>query len=113
MVSALFKAIEQRRDGRKFVDQPIESRLHAFIFAEHPETNLHFHVAMKFDYWRGDRRDAEWRDFIEKKWRELSRAGSVELKRIDDEAGWAAYITKEFGRRGTDFWLAADFHSPK
>lgn len=96
---ALLGSRFNRMDGRK--------RLMGFVFAEHIETNLHFHVAVRPGL-LATRAEEEARCvLLSEAWKYRVASGSCLLKPMSDAAGWGSYISKEFRRADFDFWTSS------
>ena len=96
---ALLGSRFNRKDGRK--------RLLGFVFAEHLNTNLHFHLAVRPGS-PATRAEEEARCVaLSEAWQHRVASGSCLLKPMSDAAGWASYITKESRRADFDFWTSS------
>ena len=96
---ALLGSRFNRIDGRK--------RLLGFVFAEHVETNLHFHLAVRPGS-PATRAEEEARCvLLSEIWKYRVASGSCLLKPMSDAAGWGSYISKEFRRADFDFWTSS------
>jgi hypothetical protein len=91
-----------------------EDRLWAVAFIEHPDSNIHLHVALRLEtHQLAAIRTGEdgWRQFIDEVWSAITKgSGSIMFNRITSPDGWGGYVTKEGNRHDLDYILAADFH---
>lgn len=96
---ALLGSRFNRKDGRR--------RLLGFVFAEHLDTNLHFHIAVRPGS-PTTRTEEEARCVaLSEVWKYRVASGSCLLKPMSDAAGWGSYISKEFRRADFDFWTSS------
>lgn len=97
--------------GRKNVTgAPSGDRVFAVAFVEHPDTNIHLHVAMRLDGWWPDQSQADAGDTIEVIWKRITGgAGSTQLDPIED-AGWGRYMTKKAAIVSGDYLLSRYYH---
>lgn len=97
--------------GRKNVgNRPLSDRLFAVAFVEHPDTNIHLHVALRLDGWWQDQPPLPMERHIEVLWKRVTGgAGNTLLRQIDDD-GWGYYITKEADLLAGDFFMSSDYH---
>lgn len=95
---------------KNVVHVPSADRLFAVAFVEHPNTNIHLHVALRLDGWWQDRSPMLVEDRIGVIWGSITKgAGSTLLREIED-AGWGWYATKEANVLAGDYLLSSSFH---
>lgn len=111
MISLFCRCMDQYRFNRRDVSKiPSDERFSAVALIEHPESNIHVHMAAKLDSWLdAPVSDSDKRQF-EKIWRECTRgSGTLHIEHTFNPRGWLMYITKDFHKSMT--WiLASDFH---
>ena len=93
--------------GRRYRRMDARRRLLAFIFAEHENSNLHFHLAIRPG--RGGT-IAEQRARIERlviAWQSRVPSGTFELTEAHDATGWHRYVSKDLYSEHTDFWVSS------
>lgn len=97
--------------GKKNVSKvPTADRLFAIAFIEHPNTNIHLHVALRLDGWWPARAPRKVDERIGEIWGSITcGAGSTLLRSIEDE-GWGWYCTKEANVRKGEYLLSVDYH---
>ena len=112
MISLFCQRMDQYRFGRRDVTKlPSEDRFSAVAIIEHPESNIHVHMAAKLDSWlRAPLCDSDKRQF-EKMWKQCTRgSGTLYFDETYDPKGWLFYITKGFYNQPMNWMLASDFH---
>lgn len=112
MISLFCQRMDQYRFGRRDVTKlPSEDRFSAVAIIEHPESNIHVHMAAKLDSWlRAPLCDSDKRQF-EKMWKQCTRgSGTLYFDETYDPKGWLFYITKGFHNQPMNWMLASDFH---
>jgi hypothetical protein len=91
---------------------PRSARIRAYAVAEHLNSNIHFHLAIKLI----DGRDVHPANLpgvlieAERLWLASTPGGSFEAKRLFDARGWARYLTKDCWK-GSELILGETFHS--
>ncbi len=97
--------------GRKNVaGAPSDDRLFAVAFVEHPDTNIHLHVALRLDGWWSDGPYNDVEHTIDAIWKLITGgAGSIRLRPIED-MGWGWYMTKEARLVSGDYLLSSHYH---
>lgn len=112
----LFKRFCYEVDRYKFGKREVskltsESRFFAVASIEHPNTNIHLHVAANLTGWLTERVSPTDVRELHKIWGGCTMgAGSIEIKEIHDRRGWLFYMTKECFYRPLDLIFASDFH---
>lgn len=115
----LFGRLMKRMDekiipSRRMGNVASEDRLWAIGFVEHPDSNIHLHVALRLKLHQLSAAPAGeegWRDFINKAWSVVTKgSGTMKFERTTTAAGWTKYITKENTKHELDYIMAADFH---
>lgn len=90
---------------------PSADRFSAVATIEHPDSNIHIHVAANLGSWLPKPvSDIDLHEF-HKMWGRCTRgSGDVEFVDAYDVPGWLFYMTKEFYKRPMDLMFASDFH---
>lgn len=111
MISLFCRRMDQYRFKRRDVSKiPSDDRFSAVALIEHPESNIHVHMAAKLDSWlEAPVSDSDKRQF-EKIWRQCTRgSGTLHFEDTFYPKGWLTYITKDF-HKSMSWMLASDFH---
>lgn len=97
----------QRRNVRSI---PSIDRVHAIGVAEHLDSNLHLHFAVRLDGWLEKPFSQPDHAVFEHYWRKISKSGSIWISKNYAPFGWEKYMMKEHYRRDGDIILSRDFH---
>jgi hypothetical protein len=87
------------------------ARFSAVAAIEHPDSNIHIHVAAKLSGWLpGPLSSVDERE-LRKMWGSCTKgSGSIEIKEAYDVRGWLSYMTKEFSNWPMNVIFSSDFH---
>lgn len=90
------RRVDQERLGGKFYREPPEKRLRFLVTAEKWETHPHCHglIRLREDELADTGLEAIERTYNEI-WQEICPGGSIKIRPITDELGWANYASKE------------------
>lgn len=111
MISLFCRRVDQYRFHRRDVNKiPSDDRFSAVALIEHPESNIHVHMAAKLDSWL-EAPVSDWdKQQFEKIWRQCTRgSGTLHFEDTLNPRGWLTYITKDF-HKSMDWMMASDFH---
>ena len=111
MISLFCRRVDQYRFKRRDVNKILsDDRFSAVALIEHPESNIHVHMAAKLDSWLEAPLSDTDKLHFEELWRQCTRgSGTLFFKEISNPRGWLTYITKDF-HKTMSWMLASDFH---
>lgn len=112
MVGLFCSRMDRYRFGVKNVRAlPSAERFSAVAIIEHPDTNIHVHMAARLDSWlQAPVTDKDVRNF-EKMWQQCTRgSGKLYFEQAFDPKGWLFYMTKGLHNDSMDWMFASDFH---
>jgi hypothetical protein len=89
----------RRKDGRR--------RHLGFIFAEHIDSNLHFHLIVRPGLDCDPSAGAARCNLLVDRWARRVPSGTSMVKDAADPCGWSRYITKEIYRPDFEFWTSS------
>lgn len=104
---ASFSDADRELLGKRFNRKDAGRRLLAFIFAEHPERNLHFHLALRPGAEAPLEEHERRARLLARCWAARAPSGTTTIERVTNIDGWARYITKEAYRPDFEFWLSS------
>ncbi|MDN4631961.1 hypothetical protein QCD71_10585 [Sphingomonas sp. PsM26] len=115
MFGQFCKRVDEYRFGRTHVPRIISIfRFTAIAFVEHPNSNIHLHVAARLDRkWLGYAFGPREERALDYAWRNIVQgSGSTCIKEMGSKgpaAGWGRYATKDY-RSGAEYFHSHDFH---
>lgn len=101
IVRSAFKDADQALLGPRYNQVDGRKRLLGFVFAEHVNSNLHFHIALRPGASATGEEEARRCNVLANAWQRRVVSGSTYLKAVTTTQGWVRYISKEF--RQEDF----------
>lgn len=112
MISLFCQRVDQYRFQRRDVTKlPSEDRFSAVAIIEHPESNIHVHLAAKLDGWLHAPLSDSDKRYFEKMWKQCTKgSGTLYFEETYDPKGWLFYITKGFHNQPMHWMMASDFH---
>jgi hypothetical protein len=107
LVREAFRAADERLLGSRFNRRDGRHRLLGFVFAEHLQSNIHFHIAMRPGLPSTEVEEGERCIALCEAWKCLVPTGSHLVKPVANGDGWGRYISKEFRRDDFEFWTSS------
>jgi hypothetical protein len=104
IVRSAFADADRDLLGPRFHRKDARRRLLGFVFAEHPERNLHFHLALRPGLHASDLELQARVNTLARSWAARVPSGTTDIEPIKTVRGWSSYITKEVYRPDFDFW---------
>jgi hypothetical protein len=107
IIRSAFRDADERLLGRRFNRKDGRSRLLGFVFAEHVDRNLHFHIAIRPGFPTEPTDERGRCDLLAAAWLNRAPSGSATVEPCHHTRGWGEYISKEVYRRDFEFWTSS------
>nr|WP_303696438.1 hypothetical protein [Brevundimonas subvibrioides] len=104
IVKSAFRDADKHLLGHRFKQVDGRNRMLGFVVAEHVDSNLHFHIALRPGRPASEVEEAERCSALAVAWELRVISGTSHLTAIKTADGWGRYISKEFRREGFEFW---------
>ena len=103
IVKSAFRDADEHLLGHRFKQVDGRNRMLGFLVAEHIDSNLHFHIALRPGQPTSEVEEAERCCALAVAWELRVISGTSHLTTIKTADGWGRYISKEFRREGFEF----------
>lgn len=112
MIGLFCNRMDRYRFGVKNVRAlPSADRFSAVAIIEHPDSNIHVHMAARLDSWLETPVTEKDVRIFEMMWQQCTRgSGKLYFEEAFDPKGWLFYMTKGLHNQPMDWMFASDFH---